>query len=143
MSTSWICVDANIVVPLVVGSANVDRIIALWTAWHKGNHPLVAPTLLPYEVSNALRRYVAHGDLLPHEAAEALDAALHLGIILEGDTDLHKHALSLAEQFSLPAAYDAHYLVVASRRQAEFWTADRRLAKKVQSELPWVHLVEG
>jgi predicted nucleic acid-binding protein len=143
VNTSWICVDASIVVPLVIGGDNVDRIVALWAAWREENRLLVAPTLLPYEVSNALRRYVAHGDLLPDEAAEALDVALHLGIVLEGDPDIHRHALGLADQFSLPAAYDAHYLAVAIRKQAQFWTSDRRLARKVQDKLSWVHLVEG
>jgi hypothetical protein len=42
---------------------------------------------------------------------------------------------------SLPAAYDAHYLALAERVGAEFWTTDRRLANKVREALPWVHLL--
>lgn len=141
MSNSWVCVDANIVVQLVVGGEHAALIADLWTAWHKAERLLVTPTLLYYEVSNALHRYAAHGNLLPEEAAEALDAALGLGIALEGDIKLHRQALDLAECFSLPAAYDAHYLALAEWLGAEFWTTNRQLVQAVQDALPWVHLV--
>jgi predicted nucleic acid-binding protein len=45
-------------------------------------------------------------------------------------------------RFSLPAAYDAHYLALAAQLGGEFWTADAKLAGVVQAELPWVRLVE-
>jgi predicted nucleic acid-binding protein len=93
-------------------------------------------------VSNALHRYVVHGELLPEEALEGLEAALDLGITLYGDRELHKRALRLAERLSLPAAYDAHYLALAETLGAEFWTADRRLIDAVGAALPWVHKVE-
>ena len=51
-------------------------------------------------------------------------------------------ALDLAERFSLPAAYDAHYLALADWLGGEFWTADRRLARAVHDELPWVRVVD-
>lgn len=51
-------------------------------------------------------------------------------------------AWTMADKFSLPAVYDAHYLALAELLEGEFWTADGRLARTVQSSLPWVHLVE-
>jgi predicted nucleic acid-binding protein len=48
----------------------------------------------------------------------------------------------MAERFSLPAAYDAHYLALAEWLGGQFWTADGRLARRIQASLPWVHLVE-
>jgi len=142
MRNSPICVDASVVVRLVGSGAYESPVVQLWKEWHEAGRPLVAPTLLYYEVSNALRRYVADGELLPEEAAETLDAALGLDVALHGDGDLHRRALALAERLSLPAAYDAHYLALAERLGAEFWTADRRLIRAVQSALPWVHLLE-
>jgi predicted nucleic acid-binding protein len=50
--------------------------------------------------------------------------------------------LALAERFSLPAAYDAHYLALADWLGGEFWTADRKLVRAVEDELPWVRVVE-
>jgi predicted nucleic acid-binding protein len=79
--------------------------------------------------------------MLPEEGAEALEAALALDIALYGDADLHRRALELAQRFSLPATHDAHYLALAERLGAEFWTADRRLTRAVQVTLPWVHWI--
>jgi alpha-galactosidase len=46
---------------------------------------------------------------------------------------------ALAQRLALPAAHDAHYLALAERLGAEFWTADQRLVRAVQPQLSWVH----
>ncbi len=136
-----ICVDASFVMRLL-GSGSANSVaVQLWARWHRAERPLVAPTLLGYEITNALHRYVVHGELLPQEASELLDAVLKLDIELYDDAELHKRALELAQTFSLPATYDAHYLALAERLGAEFWTADRRLVQAVQQTLPWVRLL--
>lgn len=141
MPRSPVCVDASYVLRLL-GSSTLDApAVRLWKEWHEDGRPLVAPTLLYYEVANALRRYVVHGELASQEAAELLDISLSLDIALYGDDELHRRALQLAGQFSLPATYDSHYLALAERLGAEFWTADRRLMQKVSKSLPWVHLL--
>jgi len=101
----------------------------------------IAPTLLYYEVANVLFRMANYAQITRDEADEALNAALGLDIVLVGDTDLHQRACKLAIQFALPATYDAHYLALAERMQAEFWTGDRRLHQVVSKSLPWVHLL--
>ncbi len=115
---------------------------ALWVEWHRVGRRLVAPTLLYYEVGNALHRYERAGLLSPAEVADLLDIALSLDITLYGNADLHRQALALAERLGLPAAYDAHYLALAERLNAEFWTADRRLASAVASRMPWVRVLD-
>jgi len=142
MRNSPVCVDASFVIRLLE-SASPDSIpVRLWVEWHEAERPVVAPTLLYYEITNALHRYVAHGMLSPQEAAELLDMALKLDLTLYGDAELHRRALKLAETLSLPAAYDAHYLALAERLGAEFWTADKRLMRAVQETMPWVRLLE-
>ncbi|MCU0571091.1 MAG: type II toxin-antitoxin system VapC family toxin [Oculatellaceae cyanobacterium Prado106] len=47
----------------------------------------------------------------------------------------------MAQELGLSATYDAHYLALTERLNAEFWTCDRRLFNTVQARLPWVHLV--
>jgi len=59
----------------------------------------------------------------PSEAEALLDVALRLDLVLHDDPELHKHALKLAQRFSLPATYDAHYLALADQLGAELWTA--------------------
>jgi predicted nucleic acid-binding protein len=141
MRNSWLCVDANLVIRLVADPRD-ESIRRLWEQWDAEKRQLAAPTLLYYEVTNALYRYQKQGLLSASAVRLALEAALSLPLRLYGESDLHWQALDLAERFSLPATYDAHYLALAEWLGGEFWTADRRLAQAVQTALPWVHLVE-
>lgn len=141
MRNSWVCVDANLVMRLVADPAD-ELIRSLWEHWDSERRQLAAPTLLYYEIANALYRYHKLGYLGAASVKLAFRAALALPLELRGGPDLHWRALDLADKFSLPAAYDAHYLALAELLDGEFWTADGRLARTVQSSLSWVHLVE-
>ena len=141
MRNSWLCVDANLVIRLVADPKD-ESVRRLWEQWDAEKRQLAAPTLLYYEVTNALDRYQKQGLMSASAVRLALKAALSLPLRLYGETDLHWQALDLAERFSLPAADDAHYLALAEWLGGEFWTTDRRLAQAVQTALPWVHLVE-
>ena len=56
MNSSSVCVDANIVVRLVADPR--DKLVrALWEQWDSEKRVLCAPTLLYFEVTNALYRY--------------------------------------------------------------------------------------
>lgn len=115
-----ICLDANLIVQLLVTTEENAPIHALWQSWLGQSASLIAPTLLFYEVSHALHRYASLGQLTPDEATAALQAALNLGITTFGDADLHQEALVLAQELSLPATYDTHYLALAQRMGAVF-----------------------
>lgn len=140
MRHSWICVDASIVVRTVL-DPEWQQIQRLWETWEQEEERIVAPTLLLYEVTNALYQYQKMGLLSASATALALRAALALPIQLHGDTALHGQALAVAGRLGLSASYDAHYLALAERLGAELWTADRKLARKLRTALPKVHLV--
>jgi len=63
-----------------------------------------------------------------------------LSIKLFGDSALHQTAMRLATQFSLPGTYNAHYLALAQRLEAELWTTDKKLVNSVVADFPNVHL---
>lgn len=142
MNSSPLCVDANLVIRLVADPSD-ELVRSTWERWHEEHRRIAAPTLLFYEVSNALYRYQRAGMMSAAAVRLALRAALALPLQLYGEPDLHGRALDIAERFSLPAAYDAHYLALAEWLGAEFWTADRRLARAVQDELPWVRVPDA
>lgn len=145
MSSSWppsVCVDASFVMRLLKEVDATGPASQCWDSWRRASRLIVAPALIYYELSNALFQYVKHKQLLIQEAQAALTLAQTLNITLYGDAELHRQALHLAQALSLPATYDAHYLALAQRLGAAFWTADRRLAQLVQPALPWVHLLE-
>ncbi|MBW4496275.1 MAG: type II toxin-antitoxin system VapC family toxin [Oscillatoria princeps RMCB-10] len=141
MTASVICVDANFVVRLVSREPPESPYRELWIQWQDSGRTIVAPTLIYYEVSNALHRMSQAGQLLPERASQALEAAFNLNVRLYGDAGLHRHALNMAATLRLPATYDAHYLALAEQLSAEFCTADRRLFQAVRSTFSWVHLV--
>ncbi len=143
MPNSPVCLDASFLLRLLLDGETASQADGLWEAWHREGRRLVAPTLLYYEVTNALHRYAAQGDLLPDEVETLLGLALRLDVELIGDAELHRRALQLARTLSLPTTDDAHYLALAERLDAEFWTADARLAQAVQDRLPRVHVLGG
>jgi predicted nucleic acid-binding protein len=114
---------------------------ALMAGWLERGSRLIAPTLLFYEVGNTLHRYVVHGLLEIDEARDALDAAASFDIELHGDPSLHHRALEIARRFELPSAYDAHYVALAERCDADLWTSDAKLFRKVHPLLPRVNLL--
>jgi len=141
--SSPICLDASFVVRLLVSTETARRADTLWRSWQQEQRQLVAPTILYYELSNALFRYYLSGAFSLEEALRLLDVAIKSGISVYGDATLHRRAIELADSLLLPATYDAHYLALAERFGAELWTADRRLVQAVQGRVPWVHLLEG
>lgn len=136
-----VCVDANFVVLLVQATSETSPFIALWDEWQKQGYQIIAPTLFGYEVTNVFHRMSVAGQISPAEAEQLLEEALNLGITLYGDRALHEGALALAKNFNLPAAYDAHYLALSERFNAEFYTSDKRLFNSVKDTIIWIHLV--
>jgi len=112
-----------------------------WQQWYEENTRFIAPSLLNFEASNALYRYQRLAYMSSEAVAKALKAVLALPITLYSDKILHQSALDFASRYMLKAAYDAHYLALAAYLSAEFWTADQKLIRAVQSNLSWVHLV--
>ena len=113
----------------------------MWDEWQERNRQIIAPTLLGYEVTNVFHRMSIAGQISPEEAEQLLEDALSLGISLSGDKALHERALILARSLNLPAAYDAHYLALAEKFNALFYTSDKRLFNSVNNTLSWIHLV--
>lgn len=140
---STVCVDASIVIKLIVEEPGSDRADALWAQWIQQDVQIVAPALLRYEITAVLRKKVYRGQLSTEIANVALSAALDLkGIEYIDALALHLRALELASQLELPTAYDAHYLALAEQQNCEFWTADGRLYDRLSQALPYLRQLE-
>jgi predicted nucleic acid-binding protein len=137
--SSPLCCDANIVVHFVTG-ADGGTARDLWQQWRQEGRQVIAPFLLRYEVANALHRLQRSGQATPKGVEDYLRIALLLPITYDTEVALHEQAMKFASRFNRSASYDAHYLALAEREGAEFWTADERLYNSVQYHLPWVHL---
>ena len=119
-----------------------DRADALYDATVEAGQPIIAPPLLPLEVTNILRqRMRAQDGISLTRATEHLAAFLALPIEFHNPVGLHHEALVLADALGLPATYDAHYLALAEHLGCELWTDDQRLMRQVAESLPFVRWI--
>lgn len=141
MSEKVICVDANFIVRLLSDTPNATSYVNLWRQWKGSKNRIIAPTIYCYEVTNVFHRMSLARQISSEDAQELLAEALNLEISFYGDRALHKRAMALAKDFSLSATYDAHYLALSERFQAEFYTSDRRLFNSVKDKVSYINLV--
>ena len=137
-----VCVDANLVLKLVLVEEGSDQAEAIWEKWAGEGVRVIAPPLLWYELTSALRVQVYRNRMTVEESRAALRTSLALNISPVTPTDLHLNAWELATRLGRPNAYDSHYLALAETHGCEFWTADMRLYNAVKGQLPWVRSLQ-
>ncbi len=112
---------------------------SLIRAYVQGEIPLLAPTLLPYEVTNAVLQAVRRGRLSLVKAREVLRTFQELGIPTAEVT--WQRALELAHMYNRPA-YDGAYLALAEEQRTQLVTGDRRSIMRCGATCPGVLLLE-
>lgn len=140
MGDSTVCVDASFVARLFMGP-DEDEAWKLFDRWVEDEAVIHAPTLLAYELTNILHRYHRSGYLSKVSAELVRDAFSGLPLTLEPQESLGRAALRIAADTGMPATYDAYYLALAERYDAELWTADRRLATEAGAYASRVRLL--
>ena len=139
MKNSLVCIDANIIIWTLTPFPLSEQAENLIAEMRQNQITLLAPTLLLFEVTSTLRRFVH----LKHITADAGDRAfarfLQLDIRLSSRRDIFPIAWQLAKQFSRPRAYDASYLAVAQLNGCPLWTGDKKLFNSVSHQLDWVN----
>jgi predicted nucleic acid-binding protein len=136
-----VCVDASLIVSLLIPETHTDRATALWQAWIEDDLHVLAPSLLGYEVTAAIHQRVSEGEIEAKDGEAALEQFLAMYIETVHAPELHIKATSLATQFERPSTHDAHYLAVAEHFACPLWTADERLFDTVKGRLDWVRWV--
>jgi len=136
-----VVVDASIAIKWVLEEPDSDVAETLLAEWSNNGILILAPSLLAYEITNALHRKVRKGEITLDRAKEALVELSLAEIDFDFSTDfaLSTRAIELANHFSFPATYDSHYLALAERKGCELWTADLRMWNSIGGKLAWVH----
>lgn len=138
-----VVVDASIALKWVLRETDSKIAFALLTEWNDREIMLLVPTLLAYEITNSLYRKAHSGEITLNRAKEALAEILLAGLQFDFSSDLalSTRAIELADQYKLPAAYDAHYLALAEREGCELWTADMQLWNTLRGKINWVRWI--
>lgn len=136
--TSWVCLDANILLKLVLNEPDSHLVDELWRSWlDRGVYP-AAPYLFPFEITVVIRKLVFQRKLDAESGLKALRKALAFDVQLLTFPGIHEQAWFLASRFNQPATYETFYLALAERLGCEFWTADHRLVNTVRESFPWI-----
>lgn len=135
-----VVVDTSVVIKWMIDEPDSATAVALVIKWFNEGTRIVAPALLAYEVANVLHQRVRQGNITIEEAERTLIYLLEEALILEFSQSaaLSIRAMQLARLYSLPAAYDPHFLALAEREQCDYWTADARLLNAIGGKLPWL-----
>lgn len=138
-SVQEVCVDASLVVKVVVPEPDSDRADALFHEWTSHGTRLIAPAFFEVETDSILRQKAMLRQELTSEHAEIAWTKLRelpiQQLSIEGQ---RQRAWEIATDFGLATVYDATYLALAELRACEFWTADERLVNQVKNTLSFV-----
>ncbi|MBM4467104.1 MAG: type II toxin-antitoxin system VapC family toxin [Chloroflexi bacterium] len=133
-------VDASVVLrgffPDEEGHAEAQALIR---AYAQGEIEFHAPTLLPYEVTNAVLQAIRRDRISPEKGREILTA--FEGLSIPTVEVSWQRTLELARTHDR-SAYDGAYLALAEETGSKLVTGDRRLYNAVKDRLPWVLWIE-
>lgn len=130
-------VDASVVVDWVAPDVDPEGpALQLLHRFAEEQAVLIAPRLIMEEVANALLTGVRRRRWSGEAADRAFSNLRTLPIdLMDRDEDLPR-AWDLSRRYDEPPVYDMLYLALAERLGEVLYTADLRLAERV--DLPWV-----
>lgn len=125
MPAKPVVLDASIVLALVIDEAAAPEVEAMIRGWIGDARPMLVPSHFWLEIVNTMGRAARMPGASVLEGVHRVDG-FDLETV-ETDRPLLLHAIDRMERFRL-TAYDATYLALAERRDAELATFDRELA---------------
>jgi len=144
MNNNIVVVDASLALKWVISEQDTDKAEHLLNRWVNAGTKISVPALFVYEITNIIYRKTVTRELILDEALLVLTKMFSMGVSVDFSSHeyISTQAMMQAHRFSLPAAYDAHYLALSMNKDCEFWTADKRLWNAVKGKLTWVRWLE-
>jgi len=129
MEGKEVVVDASVVVKWFVEEEYSREARLLRDAYANGLIDVTAPSLLPYEVLNALKYSDAFGEEELKEIAITLEDFQITLFNLQGELAVKSIELAMRRGLTI---YDASYVALAQILNTELYTADEKLIRKTQ-----------
>ncbi len=102
----------------------------------RGEHELLAPTLLRSQTLSAMHEAVHAGKIPRDVALEQLTRIWAIPIRLLGDAVLRRRAFDIAEQLGWSETYDAEYVALTQLQADAFVTLNADLRRRVKGIVP-------
>ncbi|RLE95894.1 MAG: PIN domain nuclease [Thermoprotei archaeon] len=129
MERKEIVVDASVVVKWFVEEEYSREARLLRDAYVDGLIDITAPSLLPYEVLNALKYSGAFGEEELEEVAKTLEDFQFTLLNLQGELAAKSIEIAMRKGLTI---YDASYLALALILGTMLYTADEKLIRKAE-----------
>jgi predicted nucleic acid-binding protein len=133
--------DSNVLVAMVTADHRAESIGRHLKTLDESGEALHAPSLLRYEVANALTRKVVAGQIDLDDAARGWGRIAAMPIVLH-DLDDGLGTIEIALRLRRESAYDAAYVALAQDLSAELLTLDGPLARNAAGAALPVRLLE-
>ena len=98
----------------------------------RGEHELLAPTLLRSQTLSDLHEAVHRGEIAADVARDHLARIWRMPIRLLGDAVLRRRAWELADRLGWASTYNAEYVALTQLQADAFVTLDAELARSVE-----------
>ena len=98
----------------------------------RGEHELLAPTLLRSQALSALHEAVQRGEFAADVARDTLERISRMPIRLLGDAVLRRRAWDVADRLGWASTYNAEYVALTQLQADAFVTLDTELARSVE-----------
>lgn len=122
--------DASIAVKWFLNEPDSPAALKLQDDFHAGTHELLAPDILPVEVTHALTRAERRGVLDPGDTSAIVHDLLLLGPQLHSYLDLLPRAVEISSAARI-GVYDCLYVALAEKEGCDLVTTDVKLIKNL------------
>jgi predicted nucleic acid-binding protein len=131
-------IDASVVLKwYLADEQHGEKALGLLNKYISNELHILAPSLLEYEVINALVIARKRGRIEEETLLSAIDGFLGLGIELKNLSMFSTRVLHFCKVYNR-SAYDASYLALAEEDGIPLITSDRVMYNAVQADLQWV-----
>lgn len=126
-----VVIDASVVVKWFIEEEASEEALAIRTEFIEGKIELMSPSVLNYEVLNALKYSTLYNIQELIIAATALENYGIIQVPLNGDYAKQVVTIALENDISI---YDAAYVGLAEIMETQVYTADIHMSEKLQKE---------
>lgn len=137
-----VVVDASLVFKWIVKEEDSALADDLAEQWFAEEVLVLAPSLLMFELTNALYQQIRSGDLDIDAVEMAINRVRALPVQFVESDHLTRRTLEFTSLLGQGAIYDSVYLALAESLECDLWTADGRFYRAADPHTNHIQLLD-